>query len=122
RTHCPGNARLPRPCPTRRSSDLNWGSDLDFGKTITFEFGIRHSFNEDMVLDISAYNKDNLSNAAGRLVSLYDPSLNRNVDIRLMTNADFGNTRGVDVRLDRRFGNYFNGWFSYTYQQAKNTG
>src|SRR5690606_39700835 len=83
RTHCPGNARLPRPCPTRRSSDLNWGSDLDFGKTITFEFGIRHSFNEDMVLDISAYNKDNLSNAAGRLVSLYDPSLNRNVDIRL---------------------------------------
>jgi hypothetical protein len=55
-------------------------------------------------------------------VSLYDPFLNRNVDIRLVTNADFGNTRGVDVRLDRRFGNYFNGWFSYTFQQAKNTG
>jgi hypothetical protein len=104
------------------NTNHNWGSDLDFGKTITFEFGIRHSFNEDMVLDISAYNKDNLSNAAGRLVSLYDPSLNRNVDIRLLTNADFGNTRGVDVRVDRRFGNYFNGWFSYTYQQAKNTG
>ena len=104
------------------NTNHNWGSDLDFGKTITFEFGIRHSFSEDMVLDISAYNKDNLSNAAGRLVSLYDPSLNRNLDIRLLTNADFGNTRGIDVRLDRRFGNYFNGWFSYTYQQAKNTG
>ncbi|HZL94234.1 MAG TPA: hypothetical protein VFB99_11340, partial [Vicinamibacterales bacterium] len=104
------------------NTNHNWGSDLDFGKTITFEFGIRHSFSEDMVLDISAYNKDNLSNAAGRLVSLYDPSLNRNVDIRLLTNADFGNTRGIDVRVDRRFGNYFNGWFSYTYQQARNTG
>jgi outer membrane cobalamin receptor len=104
------------------NTNHGWGADLDFGKTITFEFGVRHSFNEDMVLDISAYNKDNLSNAAGRLVSLYDPFLGRNVDIRLMTNADFGNTRGVDVRLDRRFGNYFNGWFSYTYQQAKNTG
>ncbi len=104
------------------NTNHGWGADLDFGKTITFEFGIRHSFNEDMVLDVSAYNKDNLSNAAGRLVSLYDPFLGRNVDIRLMTNADFGNTRGVDVRLDRRFGNYFNGWFSYTYQQAKNTG
>ena len=39
-----------------------------------------------------------------------------------MTNADFGNTRGVDLRLDRRFGNLFNGTLSYTFQQAKNTG
>ena len=45
-----------------------YGSDLDFGKTITFEFGIRHAFSDDMVLDVSAYNKDNLSDAAGRLV------------------------------------------------------
>ena len=35
-----------------------FGSDLDFGKTIAFEFGIRHAFNDDMVLDIAAYNKD----------------------------------------------------------------
>ena len=27
------------------------GSDLDFGKTIAFEFGIRHAFSDDMVLD-----------------------------------------------------------------------
>ncbi len=111
------------------NTDLNitntnhaWGSDLDFGKTITFEFGIRHSFNEDMVLDLSAYNKDNLANAAGRIVTLYDPLDRLGVDIRQMTNADFGNTRGVDVRLDRRFGNYFNGFLSYTFQQARNTG
>ena len=53
-----------------------YGSDLDFGKTITFEFGVRHAFSDDMVLDIAAYNKDNLSNAAGRLVSLFDPVRN----------------------------------------------
>jgi hypothetical protein len=40
----------------------------------------------------------------------------------VLTNADFGNTRGVDVRLDRRFGNYFSGTLAYTFQQAKNTG
>ena len=39
-----------------------------------------------------------------------------------ITNADFGNTRGIDVRLDRRFGNLFNGTLSYSYQDAKNTG
>jgi hypothetical protein len=99
-----------------------YGSDLGFGKTITFEFGVRHAFSDDMVLDIAAYNKDNLSNAAGRLVSRFDPLQGNNQNIRIITNADFGNTRGVDVRLDRRFGNLFNGTLAYTFQQAKNTG
>ncbi|HEV2084754.1 MAG TPA: carboxypeptidase regulatory-like domain-containing protein [Gemmatimonadales bacterium] len=99
-----------------------YGSDLGFGKTITFEFGVRHAFSDDMVLDVAAYNKDNLSNAAGRLVSRFDPLQGNNQNIRIITNADFGNTRGVDVRLDRRFGNLFNGTLAYTFQQAKNTG
>ncbi len=99
-----------------------YGSDLDFGRSITFEFGIRHAFSDDMVLDVAAYNKDNLSNAAGRLVSRLDPLRGTEQNIRVITNADFGNTRGVDVRLDRRFGNYFNGTLAYTYQEAKNTG
>jgi hypothetical protein len=99
-----------------------YGADLDFGRTITFEFGVRHAFSDDMVLDVAAYNKDNLSNAAGRLVSRFDPLRGNNQNIRIITNADFGNTRGVDVRLDRRFGNLFNGTLSYTFQQAKNTG
>jgi hypothetical protein len=99
-----------------------YGSDLDFGRTITFEFGVRHAFSDDMVLDVAAYNKDNLSNAAGRLVSRFDPLRGNNQNIRIITNADFGNTRGIDLRLDRRFGNLFNGTLAYTFQQAKNTG
>ena len=99
-----------------------YGSDLDFGKTITFEFGIRHAFSDDMVLDVAAYNKDIVSDPAARLVTLYDPALRRDNDFRILTNLDFGNVRGLDVRLDRRFGNYFNGTVSYSFQQAKNTG
>jgi len=111
------------------NTDLNvtnsnhvYGSDLGFGRTITFEFGVRHSFNDDMVLDISAYNKDILSDAAGRLNTYFDPKALSNTAIRVVTNADFGNTRGVDVRFDRRIGELFNGTLSYTYQQSKNTG
>ena len=111
------------------NTDLNFtntnqvfGSDLDFGKSITFEFGIRHAFSDDMVIDVAAYNKDIISDPAGRLVSLYDPALKRNNDFRLLTNLDFGNVRGLDLRVDRRFGNYFNGTVSYSFQQAKNTG
>jgi outer membrane receptor protein involved in Fe transport len=99
-----------------------YGADLDFGKTIAFEFGIRHAFNDDMVLDVAAYNKDIVSDPAARLVTLYDPAQGRDNDFRILTNLDFGNVRGLDVRLDRRFGNYFNGTVSYSYQQARNTG
>jgi hypothetical protein len=101
-----------------------WGTDLEFGKTITFEFGIRHAFNDDMVLDVAAYNKDNLSNAAARKLSVPDPTAGAGAtnNINFITNADFGNTRGIDVRLDRRFGNLFNGTLAYTFQDAKNTG
>ena len=99
-----------------------YGSDLDFGKTIKFEFGVKHEFSPDMVLDVSAYNADNLADASGRLVKLYDPLKKQVNDIRLLTGADFGNTRGVDVSLQRRIGNLFTGQLTYTYQDAKNTG
>ncbi len=104
------------------NSNQVYGSDLDFGKTIAFEFGIRHAFSDDMVLDLAAYNKDIVSDPAARLVTLYDPTEGRDNDFRILTNLDFGNVRGLDVRLDRRFGNYFNGTIGYAFQQAKNTG
>jgi hypothetical protein len=44
------------------------------------------------------------------------------VDIRVVTNADFGNSRGVNVRFDRRIGELFNGTLAYTFEDAKNTG
>ena len=100
---------------------------VGFGKTIQFEFGIRHAFSDDMVLDISAYNKDQVSEGAGRTINLFDPVVGgdptqTNAAYNLYTSADFGNIRGVDVRLDRRFGSIFSGTISYTYQTAKNTG
>jgi carboxypeptidase family protein/TonB-dependent receptor-like protein len=99
-----------------------FGSDLDFGKTIAFEFGIRHAFSDDMVLDLAAYNKNIIADPAVRLVTRYDPALLRDDNIRVLTNLDFGHIRGLDVRLDRRFGRFFNGTVGYAYQHARNTG
>ncbi|MFL5513943.1 MAG: hypothetical protein ACJ8CN_16085, partial [Gemmatimonadales bacterium] len=98
------------------------GTDLDFGKTILFEFGVRQAFSDDMVLDVAAYNKDHLSVASARTFSLINP-LTGSADLyQKFTNADFGNTRGIDIRLDRRIGNLFNGTVSYTFQDSKGTG
>ncbi len=104
------------------NTNNRYGTDLDFGKTVLFEFGVRHAFSDDMVLDVTVYNKDNLANAAGRLIGAIDPRTQSRADLRLVVNQDFGNTRGIDIRVDRRFGNLFNGVLSYSYQDARNTG
>jgi len=105
------------------NQNQSFGRDLAFTKTIIFEFGVRHAFSQDMVLDVSAYNKDKTADIAGRLFQLPDPQKNGGTsDFRVFTNADFGNVRGVDFKLDRRFSNLFTGALTYTFQVARNTG
>ena len=99
-----------------------WGQDLDFGKTITFEFGARHAFSDDMVLDVAVYNNDIVANPSYGFEHPIDPINGQAQILYLVTNKDFGNTRGIDVRLDRRIGSYFNGSITYSFQDSKNTG
>ena len=98
------------------------GTDLDFGRTIAFEFGVRHAFSDDMVVDVAAYNRDHVAVASARTFQINDPVGQRTTSLVRVANADFGNARGLDVRIDRRFGNWFNGTISYSYQNAKSTG
>jgi hypothetical protein len=99
------------------------GRDLRMGKSIMFEFGVRHAFSQDMVLDISAYNKDKVSDYSARIQSFPDPlNVGDTLNANVLTNADFGNVRGVDVKLDRRVGNYLNASVGYTFQVAQGTG
>jgi hypothetical protein len=100
-----------------------FGRDLQFGKSILFEFGVRHAFSQDMVLDVSAYNKDKVSDYAARILPFADPlNPGDTTNLNILTNSDFGNVRGVDVKLDRRVGNYLNASVSYTFQLSKSTG
>jgi hypothetical protein len=97
------------------------GSDLGFATTILFEFGVRQAFGADMVLDVSLYDKTKQSDVAMRTVDRLDPhGVLKTVGVA--TNLDFGDVRGIDVRLDRRFGAWFNGTLGYTFQQARSTG
>jgi hypothetical protein len=99
-----------------------FGGEVEMGKSILFEFGIRHAFDADMVLDISAYNKDKVSDIAYRVLPFYDTFSERISNVNVLTNADFGNVRGVDIQLQRRFGNIFRSQVTYTFQNAKSTG
>jgi hypothetical protein len=96
--------------------------DVTWGKSILFEFGVRHAFSQDLVFDISAYNKDKVSDIAYRIEPFFDEQNQRETKINVLTNADFGNVRGVDMNLIQRFGDIFSGQLAYTFQAAKTTG
>ena len=99
-----------------------FGGDVRHGKSILFEFGIRHAFTRDLVFDIAAFNKDKVADLAYRIVDFFDPTIGRITPVNVLTNADFGNVKGFDVSLLFRAGNWFNGQAAYTFQAAKGTG
>ena len=100
-----------------------FGSDVTFGKTILVEFGVRHAFSPDLVLDVAAYNKDFVSDLAYRVQKFPDPSNPGAIqDINVLTNSDFGYARGLDLTFNWRAGNWLNAAVAYTFQVARNTG
>jgi hypothetical protein len=104
------------------NTNATYGTALNYGRSILVEFGIRHAFSNDLVLDLSAYHKDKVSDLAARIVSFYDVFLRRVINYNVMTNEDFGNARGIDIKLDARAGSLFSGSLSYTLQRATSTG
>ncbi len=108
---------------TYTNSNDFFGRDVNFGKTILFEFGVRHAFSQDLVLDVSAYNKDFVSDLAYRVKKFPNPATPGTLlDLNVLTNADFGYARGIDVNLDRRIGDWLRTRVAYTFQVARSTG
>ena len=107
---------------TNTNDIFNYGG-LDLAKTIAFEFGFRQLLSPDFVLDISAYNRDKLADVTVRKLAWEDPTNPGSTQyLNTLVNSDFGNVRGIDIRLDRRFGQIFDAMLGYSYQDARNTG
>ena len=108
-----------------RNTNTNdrFATPADIGKTIAFEFGYRQLLGPDFVLDISAYNRDKTKDATYRKLAWDDPTNPGTIAyLNTLTNSDFGTIRGIDGRLDRRFGRILDVMIGYSYQDARNTG
>src|SRR5207247_10876968 len=94
-----------------------------FGKTIQFEFAVRHAFSPDLVLDVAAFNKDKVSDLAYRIKPFDDPANpGRIQNVNVLTTADFGYARGLELTLGRRIGSWLNAHAVYTFEISRNTG
>jgi len=107
------------------NSGFYMGRDADFGKTILFEFGMRHAFTRDLVLDASLYNKSMRSELTFRQTKFPLPpgelSPFGSYSVPALTNLDFGYARGVDIKLDWRVGAGFVSTIGYTYTTSRGT-
>ena len=100
-----------------------FGRDVGFSKTIQFEFGVRHAFHPDLVLDVAAFNKNKVSDQSYRIKPFDDPANPGRVqNVNVLTTADFGYARGLELTLDRRVGTWLSAHAVYTFEVSRNTG
>ncbi|HWH03892.1 MAG TPA: TonB-dependent receptor [Gemmatimonadales bacterium] len=108
---------------TFTNANDRFGRDVGFGKTILFEFGVHHAFNPDFDIDLAAYNKSKVSDLSYRIFNFDDPTNpGRQLTINVLTNGDFGYDRGLEMKINRRLGNWLQTQVAYTYEVANGTG
>lgn len=96
-------------------------------KTIMFEAGIKHNFNDIVVLDVTAFYKDVFDQTDERVglfdraVKGYDPFKNQvspNQSFAAFFPGDYGDSRGFEISLRSLFSNYINFDLNYSFSRS----
>ena len=96
---------------------------MQLPSTRTFEFGYRQLIGQSFVIDISAFNRKQQQALTRRDLPFEDPNTpGRTVYETVLTNLDFTESNGFEVKLDKAIGNLLVGNVSYTYLDARGTG
>lgn len=107
----------------RANTNTDMGRDVDLARTVLFEAGYRQLIGEDLVLDLSAYSKTTRNGLTIRKVQYQNPNdYGRSIFVNSFVNADYTQIRGVDMRVDKRFGQISHLAVNYSYIDARGTG
>lgn len=88
--------------------------NLDFMKTIKYEFGLQYLLSSEYLLSVQGFYSDDF----GR-VSVSEQQGRSTVEARnYYENSDYSRTRGLEVELDKKYGNYVSGSVTYDFAYA----
>ena len=105
------------------NTNNTWGRDIDMPSTRTFEFGYRKLIGQSLVLDVSAFNKKQRSALAARKLPFEDPNREgATTFLNVITNKDWTESNGFEVKADKAFGNLSVNSLSYSFIDARGTG
>ncbi|NQV16606.1 TonB-dependent receptor [bacterium] len=112
------------PVFNRLYDNLNWdlsgafprvgNPDLQPERTTSYEIGVRHQFTDNLVAEVKGFYKD-----ISGLVSTRQEYYSASNYYSIFVNTDYGNVRGIEFSLDKRFSNYFGGSIDYSFAVAK---
>ena len=88
--------------------------NLDPERTTAYELTLRHQFSDDLVIVGTGFFKD-----ISGLTDTRQVFYNALSWYGLYINQDYGNVRGFELSLEKRFSNFYSGNVSYTYSVAK---
>ncbi|HNS74615.1 MAG TPA: TonB-dependent receptor, partial [bacterium] len=90
--------------------------NLNPEKTVAYEIGLEHQFNDDIKGTVTGYYKD-ISNLVDWMK--YVGRSIQNIEMNVFTNADYGNVKGLEFTMSKRLGRFWGGHVNYTYSVAK---
>jgi outer membrane receptor protein involved in Fe transport len=86
--------------------------------TVAYEIGIKHKFNENLVMDLKAYYKDMFDYASAERVEMENPRLG-NISYLMYFNMDYARSKGIELRIKQRATKYLTGTLNFTYAVSK---
>lgn len=87
--------------------------NLDYERTIIYEFGLTHQIFYDLAIDIKSYTKD-ISHQIG--TTQLKAALG--IPVELFDNKSYGRARGIEFELSKRYADFYSGKLTYTVQWA----
>jgi len=106
-----------------QNTNAIFGRDIDMPSTRTFEFGYRQLIGQDLVIDVSAFNKKQRSALAARKLPFADPVREgATTFLNVVTNADWTESNGFEIKLDKAISNLSVNSLSYSFIDARGTG
>ena len=94
-------------------STLMGNSQLKAEKTITYEVGLWQELTQGMGLEVSLFYRDIYNLLSTRIISTFNQ-----IEYGLYSNKDYGNARGLEVKLDYNSG-FISSWINYTLQYTR---
>jgi|TARA_B110000438_G_scaffold43332_1_gene43255 outer membrane receptor protein involved in Fe transport len=94
-------------------STLMGNSKLKAEKTITYEVGLWQELTQGLGLEVSLFYRDIYNLLSTRIISTYNQ-----IEYGIYSNKDYGNVRGLEVKLDYNSG-FISSWINYTLQYTR---
>jgi outer membrane receptor protein involved in Fe transport len=104
----------------RRSTQVNSENgiagnvNLDYQKTIQYEFGIQYLLSPEYVLSVQGFYKDDF----GRIGPSDIAGLAQQETLNFYENRDYARSRGLELELEKKYGNYVSGTATYNFSYA----